>query len=66
MKIPFLIATSVCKGNEKAEFFLSGLTKQVEALHLAAQAILLLSIVIKSDHSVFHDAKLIRNKKLRA
>lgn len=46
--------------------FLSGLTQQVEALHLTAQAALSLRMVIKSAHSVFHEDKLSHNKKLCA
>ena len=46
--------------------FLSGLTQQVEALHLTAQAVLSLQMVINSAHSVFHEDKLTHNKKLRA
>lgn len=46
--------------------FLSGLTQQVEALHLTAQAVLSLRMVINSAHSVFHEDKLTHNKKLQA
>lgn len=44
--------------------FLSGLTQQVEALHLTAQAVLSLRMVVNSAHSVFHEDKLTHNKKL--
>jgi len=46
--------------------FLSELTQQVKALHLTAQAVLSLRMVINSAHSVFHEDKLTHNKKLRA
>lgn len=46
--------------------FLSGLTQQVKALCLTAQAVLSLKVVINSAHSVFHEDKLTHNKKLWA
>lgn len=44
--------------------FLSGLTQQVKALCLTAQAVLSLRVVINSAHSVFHEDKVTHNKKL--
>lgn len=56
MKIPFLTVSSVCV-KEFQVLFLSGPTRQVEALHLTTQAVPSLRMVIKGAHSVFHEDK---------